>query len=75
MLILNSVIGLYYYIKLIAAMFERQTEEQKRSIEQLHPYFYIVSGVTMAMLTVTLLWIGVFPNGMIAFIRAMMTQM
>jgi NADH-quinone oxidoreductase subunit N len=74
MLVLNSVIGLYYYIKLIAAMFEQQTDEQKKSIEELHPYFYIVSGITMAMLTATLLWIGVFPNGMVTFIRAMMTN-
>jgi NADH-quinone oxidoreductase subunit N len=75
MLVLNSVIGLYYYIKLIAAMFEQQTDEQKKSIEQLHPYFYMVSGVTMAMLTATLLWIGIFPNGMVSFIRAVMTHM
>jgi NADH-quinone oxidoreductase subunit N len=74
MLVLNSVIGLYYYIKLIAAMFEQQTDEQKKSIEELHPYFYIVSGITMAMLTATLLWIGVFPNGMVTFIRAMIAH-
>ena len=73
MLVINSVIGLYYYIKLIAAMFEQQTEEQKRSIEELHPYFYIVSGVTMAMLTTALVWIGVFPNGMVTFIKNVIT--
>ena len=75
MLVLNSAIGLYYYIKLIAAMFERQTDQEKRSIQELHPYFYIVSGVTMAMLTVTLMWIGVFPDGMISLIKGMMAQL
>jgi len=74
MLVLNSAIGLYYYIKLIAAMFEQQTEAERKSIVELHPYFYIVSGVTMAMLTVALVWIGVYPNSMVALIRTVLSQ-
>jgi NADH-quinone oxidoreductase subunit N len=74
MLVLNSAIGIYYYIKLIAAMFEQQTESEQRSVTELHPYFYMVSGITMALLTVALLWIGVYPNGMVIFIRTMMAQ-
>jgi NADH-quinone oxidoreductase subunit N len=75
MLVLNSALGLYYYIKLIAAMFEQQTEVEQRSVVELHPYFYMVSGVTMAILTVALVWIGVYPNGMVTFIRGMMAHM
>jgi NADH-quinone oxidoreductase subunit N len=74
MLALNSAIGLYYYIKLIAAMFEQQTDAERKSIEELHPYFYIVSGVTMVMLTVALLWIGIYPNSMVALIRTVLAQ-
>jgi NADH-quinone oxidoreductase subunit N len=73
-LALNSAIGLYYYIKLIAAMFEQQTDEERKSIEELHPYFYIVSGVTMAVLTVALLWIGIYPNSMVALIKTVLAQ-
>lgn len=69
MLVLNSAIGLYYYIKLIAAMFEKQTEGDIRESTELHPYFYAVSGVTMTALTLTLLWMGIFPHGMITLIR------
>jgi NADH-quinone oxidoreductase subunit N len=74
MLALNSAIGLYYYIKLIAAMFEQQAAEEREATEVLHPYFYIVSGVTMAMLTAALIWIGVYPNGMVTLIRSVLAQ-
>ena len=75
MLVLNSVVGLYYYIRLIAAMFERQEETQKTPTPELHPYFYMVSGFTMALLVVALLWLGVYPNGMVSFIKTVMAQM
>jgi NADH-quinone oxidoreductase subunit N len=74
MLALNSAIGLYYYIKLIAAMFEQQTEEQRKATEELHPYFYMVSGVTMALLTAALVWIGIYPNSMVTLIRTALAQ-
>lgn len=69
MLVLNSAIGLYYYIKLIAAMFERQTDVPGQETKELHPYFYAVSGITMTALTLTLLWMGIYPHGMISLIR------
>jgi NADH-quinone oxidoreductase subunit N len=69
MLVLNSAIGLYYYIKLIAVMFEKQTQAEEDLTTELHPYFYAVSGVTMTALTLTLLWMGIFPHGMITLIR------
>jgi NADH-quinone oxidoreductase subunit N len=72
MLAVNSAIGLYYYIKIIAAMFEQQTESESRLTDVLHPYFYIVSGVTMTMLTIALLWLGVYPAGMVAIIKTML---
>lgn len=74
MLALNSAIGLYYYIKLIAAMFEQKATDAPVTTEELHPYFYIVSGVTMAMLTAALLWIGIYPNSMVALIRSVLAQ-
>jgi NADH-quinone oxidoreductase subunit N len=74
MLVLNSAIGLYYYIKLIAAMFEQQTEEERKSIIELHPHFYMVSGLTMTLLTAALLWIGIYPDGMVVFIRTVLAQ-
>ena len=69
MLALNSAVGLYYYIKLIATMFEQQPERISRADDTLHPSIYIVSGVTMGGLVTLLLWIGIFPNTLMVIIK------
>ncbi|MDH4298628.1 MAG: NADH-quinone oxidoreductase subunit N, partial [Cyclobacteriaceae bacterium] len=68
MLAVNSAIGLYYYIKIIATMFEPY--EKERPSDQLYPSIYIVSGVTMAVLTLLLVWIGTNPSGIMDLIQA-----
>lgn len=68
MLAVNSAIGLYYYIKIIATMVERY-EGEREPTDQLHPSIYIVSGVTMAILTLLLIWIGVLPNVIMELIQ------
>jgi NADH-quinone oxidoreductase subunit N len=72
MLALNSAIGLYYYIKIIAVMFERH-EEGEEEPEQLHPSVYIISGVTMGVLVALLLWVGIYPEWMMGMIRYFVT--
>lgn len=69
-LVINSVIGLYYYIRIMAMMFA-ETEEKKDS-KQLNPLVYILSSVTMAVLGVALVWIGISPEGMMVLIRSML---
>lgn len=70
MLAVNSAIGLYYYIKIIATMLERY-ESERQAADQLRPSIYIVSGVTMSILTLLLVWIGVYPNGIMVLIQEM----
>jgi NADH-quinone oxidoreductase subunit N len=70
MLAVNSAIGLYYYIKIIATMIEKQ-EGEREPADQLRPSVYIVSSVTMAILTLLLIWIGVLPNTIMALIQAL----
>ncbi|MDZ4714838.1 MAG: NADH-quinone oxidoreductase subunit N [Cytophagales bacterium] len=65
MLAVNSVIGLYYYIKIIAVMFERP--EEGRPV--LHPKLYWVNLATLLLLAVVTLWLGMNPQGMIDLIR------
>lgn len=69
MLALNSAIGLYYYIKIIAVMFERHEEGEEEPAQQLHPSVYIISGVTMGVLVALLLWVGIYPEWMMGVIR------
>jgi NADH-quinone oxidoreductase subunit N len=69
MLALNSAIGLYYYIRIIAVMFERHEGEEEPA-DMLHPSVYIVSGVTMGILVALLLWVGVYPEWMMDVIKS-----
>lgn len=68
MLALNSAIGLYYYIRIIAVMFERHEGEAEPE-NRLHPSVYIVSGVTLGVLAALLLWVGIYPEWMMSVIK------
>jgi NADH-quinone oxidoreductase subunit N len=67
MLAINSVIGLYYYIRIIAKMIETPTEEATKKL--LHPTSYMASMIVIAALMGLLVWLGVNPNGMMMLIR------
>lgn len=72
MLVINSAIGLYYYIRLIAVMFERHTSDvQPRPT--LSPVVYMASGATLGTLMLLLLWVGIFPEWMMRVIRDFVT--
>ncbi len=66
-LVINSVIGLYYYLKVIVAMFSG--DEETREIPAEKPVFSLRSLVILSLLVVLLVWYGVFPEGAIAFIQ------
>ncbi len=68
MLAVNSAIGLYYYIKIIAVMFER-AEVGERHEGVLRPSTYIVSGVTLTILAALLLWVGIYPQWIMSVIK------
>lgn len=70
MLVVNSAIGLFYYIRIIAIMCEKQGGVETTST--LRPSVYLISGFSVTVLTVALLWVGVFPEGLIALIRSLL---
>jgi NADH-quinone oxidoreductase subunit N len=63
-LAINSVIGLFYYLRIVVALFTpagdvpHPAEELSRS-----------GGVVLALLTLLLVWLGVYPGPMIELIR------
>ncbi|MBL7872541.1 MAG: NADH-quinone oxidoreductase subunit N [Cyclobacteriaceae bacterium] len=71
MLIVNSAIGLFYYIRIIAIMCEKEHIEVQTQVE-LTPSIYLISGFSVAVLTIALLWVGVFPDELIALIQSML---
>lgn len=67
-LIIGSVIGLYYYLRIIATMFSEGDKiivvEKKK-----HPIFYLISSVTLSVLTLFILWFGLYPTTILQFIK------
>jgi len=67
-LVLTSVIGLYYYLRIISTLF---AESPVATIKEktLHPFFYIATYAVLIVLAVLLLGVGVFPNIVIEQIK------
>ena len=66
-LVINSAIGLYYYIRIIATMFSRVESE----VEQKPMALPVAGSVVLAGLTVLLVYFGVYPVHLIKLIREM----
>ena len=60
-LIINSVIGLYYYLRVITTMFSTAGTTELRSISML-------GKLTLALITVSILLLGLYPGWLIDFI-------
>jgi NADH-quinone oxidoreductase subunit N len=71
MLVVNSAIGLYYYIRIIAIMCDRENVHEQPSVT-LKPSIYVISGFSVAVVTIALLWVGVFPAGLMDLIRSLL---
>ncbi len=66
-LVVSSVIGLYYYLRIVTAMYSHAGE----SGEKLITHSFSFSGsVGLAVLTILLIWYGIFPNGILSVIRS-----
>jgi NADH-quinone oxidoreductase subunit N len=67
-LIVNSVVGLFYYLRIINAMFE-QAEGRTGHFP---PVLHLASSLTLAALTILLVWFGVYPSETMELIRTLM---
>jgi NADH-quinone oxidoreductase subunit N len=67
-LVLTSVIGLYYYLRVISTLFaESPVALPKEKI--LHPFFYVVTYTALTLLAGILLGVGIFPGVVIQTIK------
>jgi NADH-quinone oxidoreductase subunit N len=67
MLVLSSVIGLFYYLRILLAMFQPQaavSEDKTFISSKLAP----AGGLLLAMLFSALLWLGIYPGPLIEII-------
>ncbi|WP_018477627.1 NADH-quinone oxidoreductase subunit N [Pontibacter roseus] len=73
MLALNSVIGLFYYIRIVAVMFQQaDAEVEMEPRGRLRPSIYLASVGTLTILTLLLVYIGVYPTGLLQVIEGML---
>lgn len=65
-LAINSVIGLFYYLRIIITLFERPAQEDVAQLVTSRS-----GGFVLAVLTILLVWLGVYPGPMIDLITTM----
>jgi len=68
MLVINSAIGLFYYLRIVLAMFQApDTGATNKAIINAHPA--PAGSIMLALLLLSLLWLGVYPGPLIEIIR------
>jgi NADH-quinone oxidoreductase subunit N len=66
-LVINSTIGLFYYLRVIVAMFSKEAAGEK---EKAGPAYLPLGGsIVLAVLLILLIWFGIFPADIMIIIR------
>lgn len=74
-LIITSVFGLYYYLRVIVAMYSGLShgeahEAPEAAASPLIPKLSLSGGVVLAVLTILLVWVGVYPSTLFHIIHS-----
>lgn len=72
-LVLSSVFGLYYYLRIITMMFSGRAITDRME-KKAHPGFYIASSVALSLITFYILWLGLYPSGMMEFMTLLLRK-
>lgn len=67
--VVNSVIGLFYYLKLIRVVLAKDSESPKRQIHPMVPRWNWSDGFVLASLILAIIGLGVYPIPFIAVIK------
>lgn len=67
-LVLSSVVGLYYYLRVITTMFEGSRDLLPGPPPK-YPVFLGISMVVLSVLTFALIWLGISPDGVIGLVQ------
>lgn len=67
-LVISSVIGLYYYLRIITVMFSGNKTKVIEDVKP-HPVFYLASIITLCLLTLLTIGLGVYPSGLMQFME------
>jgi NADH-quinone oxidoreductase subunit N len=69
-LIVSSVFGLYYYLRIVVTMYSGLHEEAGVSTSRLGPALSASGGFVLAVLTILLVWVGVYPATLLQIIHS-----
>ncbi|MDE3181497.1 MAG: NADH-quinone oxidoreductase subunit N [Acidobacteriota bacterium] len=71
-LIITSVFGLYYYLRVIVAMYSGlgHGEAAEAATSSVVPKLSLSGGVVLAVLTILLVWVGVYPATLFHIVHA-----
>jgi NADH-quinone oxidoreductase subunit N len=77
-LIVTSVFGLYYYLRILVALYSGLAHEEAHAVggaatalsSSLAPALSISGGVVLAVLTILLVWVGVYPTTLLNIIHS-----
>jgi NADH-quinone oxidoreductase subunit N len=76
-LIANSVVGLFYYLRVIVTIYQpmQPTQEESRAGQRYFPApsASLLGGILLVVLTVCLIWIGVYPGPVIHWIDTLLS--
>ena len=71
-LVVNSVVGLFYYLRVVIAICISRSNRLRESPDRLRyspaPSASLIGGILLGVLTVCLIWIGVYPGPVIHWI-------
>jgi len=67
-LVITSVIGLYYYLRIISTLFAESPAAPPKE-KTLHPFFYAATHAALITLAFILLGVGIFPGAVIETIK------
>jgi NADH-quinone oxidoreductase subunit N len=75
-LVVNSAIGLFYYLRIVVAMYQSPEEEKRAGkAPDAAPSLSLTDRVVLAVLMVLLVWLGVYPAPLIRMIQAMAARL
>ena len=69
-LVAGSAIGLFYYLRIVVAMFARPAEDAPKGASPAIAALAPVSGLVLAVLTLLLLWLGLYPAPLVRVIQS-----
>lgn len=72
-LVLSSVVGLYYYLRVITTMFSG-TRDLLPEPPAKYPVFLGISMVVLSVLTFALIWLGIYPDTVIGVVRGLQLE-